>query len=131
LTDLYVDTSALLKRVFIEEESPQVRAILRERSAAGNLIASSELAWVEVARAISQAGATDPSEALRAACTGIARQPLTPDVMQRARTIGPANLRALDAIHLSAAISLGAVEMLTFDRRLAEASESMGVKAIP
>ena len=32
LTDLYVDTSALLKRVFIEEESPQVLAILRARS---------------------------------------------------------------------------------------------------
>jgi predicted nucleic acid-binding protein len=131
LTDLYVDTSALLKRVFTEEESPQVRAILRERNAAGDLIASSELAWVEVARAISRAGVTGVGELLRVACTGIARQPLTPAVMQRARTIGPAGLRALDAIHLSAAISLGAVEMLTFDRRLAEAAESVGVKAIP
>jgi uncharacterized protein len=131
LTDLYVDTSALLKRVFIEEESPQVLAILRERSAAGDLIASSELAWVEVARAISRAGVPDISEVLRAACTGVARQPLTPAVMQRARTIGPTSLRSLDAIHLSAAISLGAVEMLTYDRRLAEAAESLGVKAIP
>lgn len=131
MTDLYVDTSALLKRVFIEEESPQVLAILRARSTAGDLIASSELAWVEVARAISRAGVRDVSEVLRAACTGIARQPLTTVVMQRARTIGPAGLRTLDAIHLSAAISLGAVEMLTYDRRLAEAAESLGVKAIP
>jgi uncharacterized protein len=131
LTDLYVDTSALLKRVFIEEESPQVLAILRERSATGDLIASSELAWVEVARAISRAGVSDVSEVLRAACTGVARQPLTAVVMQRACTIGPPTLRSLDAIHLSAAISLGAVEMLTFDRRLAEAAESVGVKAIP
>jgi len=131
LTDLYVDTSALLKRVFLEEESPQVLAILRARSAAGDLIASSELAWVELARAISRAGVPDVSEVLRAACTGIARQPLTPAMMQRARTIGPASLRSLDAIHLSAAISLGAVEMLTYDRRLAEEAESLGVKAIP
>jgi predicted nucleic acid-binding protein len=130
LTGLYVDTSALLKRVFIEDESPQVLAILRERSTAGDLIASSELAWVEVARAISRAGVPDVSEVLRTACTGIARHPLTPVVMQRARTIGPPNLRSLDAIHLSAAISLGAVEMLTFDRRLAEAAESLGVTAI-
>lgn len=131
MTDLYVDTSALLKRVFIEEESPRVLAILRARSAAGDLIASSELAWVEVARAISRVGVPDSSEVLRAACTGIARQPLTEVVMQRARTIGPATLRSLEAIHLSAAISLGAVEMLTFDRRLAEAAGSVGVKAIP
>ena len=106
-------------------------AILRARSTAGDLIASSELAWVEVARAISRAGVPNSRELLRAACTGVARQPLTPAVMQRARTIGPADLRALDAIHLSAAISLGAVEMLTYDRRLAEAAESLGVKAIP
>jgi len=131
VTDLYVDTSALLKRVFTEAESPQVLAILRERSAAGDLIAASELAWVEVARAISRADVGGVDELLRTACTGIARQPLTTAVMQRARTIGPANLRSLDAIHLSAAISLGAVEMLTYDRRLAEAAESLGVKAIP
>ncbi len=126
-----MDTSALLKRVFIEEESPQVLAILRARNAAGDLVASSELAWVEVARAISRAGVPDVSEVLRLACTGVARQPLTPVVMQRARTIGPASLRSLDAIHLSAAISLGAVEMLTYDRRLAEAAESLGLTAVP
>lgn len=131
MTNLYVDTSALLKRVFIEEESPQVLAILRVRSAAGELIASSELAWLELSRAISRAGVPDVSEVLRAACAGVARQPLTTVVMQRARTIGPASLRSLDAIHLSAAISLGAVEMLTYDRRLAEAAEALGVKAIP
>ena len=125
-----MDTSALLKRVFIEDESRQVLAILRERSAAGDLVASSELAWVEVARALSRAGVPDIGEALRAACTGVARQPLTPAVLRRARTIGPAGLRSLDAIHLSAAVSLGAVEMLTYDRRLAEAAESLGVKAV-
>jgi uncharacterized protein len=131
LTDLYVDTSALLKRIFIEEESSQVRAILRARTTAGDLVVSSELAWVEVARAVSRAGVREVSELLRTACTGVARHPLTTVVMQRARTIGPATLRSLDAIHLSAAISLGAVEMLTYDLRLAEAAESLGVKAIP
>lgn len=131
MTGLYLDTSALLKRVFVEGESSQVLAILRERSAAGDLIASSELAWVEVARALARAGVPDVSEVLRAACTGVARQPLTPAVMQRARTIGPAGLRSPDAIHLSAAISLGSTEMLTYDHRLAAAAESLGVRAIP
>lgn len=126
-----MDTSALLKRIFIEDESSQVRAILRARTTAGDLVVSSELAWVEVARAVSRAGVREVGEMIRTACAGVARQPLTQAVMQRARTIGPPNLRSLGAIHLAAAISLGAVEMLTFDRRLAEAAESLGVKAIP
>lgn len=131
MTCLYVDTSALLKRVFIEAESPYVRALLQTRSASGDLIASSELAWVEVSRALLRAGVRDIDGALSAACAGVARQPLGSEVMVRARTIGAAGLRSFDAIHVSAALSLGALEILTFDRRLAEAAESVGVKAIP
>ena len=130
MTDLYVDTSALLKRVFIEPESPQVRTILRARSAAGDLLVSSELAWVEVARSLVRAGVSDVDDALSAACSGIAKHPLDSTVMTRARTIGPAPLRSLDAIHLAAAIGVGAVELLTFDRRLADAAEALGVRAI-
>ena len=131
MTDLYVDTSALLKRVFVEAESPQIRTILRARSARGDLMVASELAWVEVSRALLRAGVGDVDAALSAACAGIARQPIDSAVMARARTIGPAILRSLDAIHLSSAISLGVVEILTFDARLAEAAEAVGVKAIP
>ena len=131
MTDLYVDTSALLKRVFIEDESSEVRAILRARNASGDLIASSELSWVEVARALLRAGVHDVGPELGVACAGIALQPLTSIVMNRARAIGPASLRSLDAIHLAAAVGLGAVEMLTFDRRLAEAAGAVGVTAIP
>lgn len=131
MTDLYVDTSALLKRVFVEDASADVRAILRDRITSGAVVASSELAWVEVARALLRAEVRDVQSQLSAACAGIARQPLTSAVFSRARIIGPATMRSLDAIHLAAAISLGAAEMLTFDRRLAEAAESVGLKAIP
>lgn len=131
MTDLYVDTSALLKRVFVEDESAIVRAILQERNGNGDLIAASELAWVEVARAIMRAGVDDADRVVNDACAGIAKQPLNPIVIERARTIGPHSLESLDAIHLSAAISLGVVEMLTFNRRLADAAKSLGVKAIP
>ncbi len=131
MTDLYVDTSALLKRVFIEDESDYVREVLRARSAAGDLIVSSELAWIEVSRAVLRAGERDAAGPVSAACAGIARQPLDSVVMNRARTVGPANLRSPDAIHLSAAISLGVAEMLTFDQRLAAALKAVGVRAIP
>jgi predicted nucleic acid-binding protein len=131
MTDLYVDTSALLKRLFAEDESAQVRSILRQRSDAGDLLASSELAWVEVARAVLRAGVSDVDAAVSDACAGIALHPLSPPVMNRARRIGPATLRSLDAIHLASAVSLGVTEMLTFDRRLADAAEAVGVRAIP
>ena len=131
MTGLYVDTSALLKRIFIEDESPQVREVLRAHNANGNLIASSELTWVEVARALLRAGVGDVATELDAACSGIARQPLSPTVMSRARAIGPSSLRSLDGIHLAAAVSIGATEMLTFDRRLADAADAVGVKAVP
>jgi predicted nucleic acid-binding protein len=78
-----------------------------------------------------RAGLGDVSGALGLACAGVGRHPLSEIVVDRARTIGPANLRSLDAIHLSAAVALGATEMLTFDRRLADAAESVGVRAIP
>jgi hypothetical protein len=97
----------------------------------GDLVTSSELAWFELSRAMLRAGVRDLGTALSAACAGIARQPLNSVVMSRARTIGPANLRSLVAIHLSAAVTLSAVEILTFDRRLADAAQSVGVKVIP
>lgn len=131
MSDLYVDTSALLKRVFVEDGSAEVRAILRARDASGDLIASSELTWVELARALLRAGVGDVDTELDRACAGIAPQPLTSTVLKRARAIGPASVRSLDAIHLAAAVGVGAVEILTFDRRLADAAAALGVRAIP
>jgi uncharacterized protein len=128
---LYVDSSALLKRLFPEDESSMVRALLAERIDQEVLVASSELAWLEVARAVKRAGVADVDDAVTSACSGIARQRLDSRVLDRARYIGLASLRTLDAIHLAAAVILGATQILTFDLRLATAAESLGVKAVP
>jgi predicted nucleic acid-binding protein len=117
--------------VFVEPESAQVAALLLERNTSGELLASSELAWVEISRALLRAGVVDVESELAKACAGIAQQRLDARIVTRARTIGPPTLRSLDAIHLAAALSLGATEMLTFDHRLAEAATAAGVKAIP
>jgi predicted nucleic acid-binding protein len=78
-----------------------------------------------------RAGVDDVGAGVSDACSGIARQPLGPTVISRACEIGSPDLRSLDAIHLAAAVDLGATEMLTFDRRLAAAATAVGVKAIP
>jgi uncharacterized protein len=128
---LYVDSSALLKRLFQEEESNIVRALLAERTDQAVLVASSELAWVEIARAVRRVGVADVSGAVSSACSGVAPQRLDSRVLARARHVGPATLRSLDAIHLAAAVTLGATQILTFDLRLATAAESVGVRAVP
>ena len=49
---VYVDSSALLKRVFSEKESEALTSALRAHVAAGSILVSSALAWVEVSQAL-------------------------------------------------------------------------------
>lgn len=128
---LYVDSSALLKRVFAESESDEVRAIIAQRQAAADIVVSSELAWLEVSRALRRAGVDQVDHYVDLACSGIARHRLDSAVLDRARRVGPPQIRSLDAIHLAAAVALVADEILTFDHRLAEAANALGVRAIP
>ena len=128
---LYVDSSAALKRIFREAETEFVGSTLRSRVGAGDLVAASTLTWVEVTRSVLRAGRLDAEAQAHAAMSGIAELPLDETVLTRARWIGAPELRSLDAIHLAAAVVLGATEVLTFDARLAAAARSVGVKAIP
>lgn len=49
---IFVDSRDLLKRVFTEPDSPAAVAMLRERFDAGDTLAASSLAWVEVSRVV-------------------------------------------------------------------------------
>lgn len=130
MTTVYVDTSALLKRVVIESESGAVRALLRTRVAGGDLLVSSSLAWLEVWRALRRAGLTDIQAVAEAALSGIAEFPLDDIVLQRARRVGQDQLRSLDAIHLAAAIAVGADSLLTYDDRLASSAAAVGLNVL-
>lgn len=124
---VYVDTSALLKRVVVEAESHAVRSSLAASAAAGDLLASSALTWVEAHRALRRAAVHNPAELAADALSGVDEFPLQPAVLERARTIGPPALRSLDAIHLASAVLLRADELLTFDDRLADAARAEGI----
>lgn len=127
---VYVDTSALLKRVVVEDESEVLRSALATSSASGDLLASSTLTWVEVHRALRRAEVDDPVVLAGDALSGVDEFPLEPDVLGRARTIGPPVLRSLDAIHLASAVLMQADQLLTFDQRLAAAAREEGI-AVP
>jgi predicted nucleic acid-binding protein len=130
MTIIYIDTSALLKRVVVEKESTEVRRMLRETNAAGDVVAASELAWLEVWRTLRRASVDDLESAAITALCGIAEIPLTTDILVRARRIGPAMLRSLDAVHLTSAVAIGATTVLTYDDRMARAAAELGFEVI-
>ena len=126
---LYVDTSALLKRVVVEPESRSVALMLHERAEHGDLLGTSALAWIEVVRALRRSGLPTRSAAEQAT-SGIARLPLTEDILRAARSVGTDQLRTFDAIHLASALALRATVMVTYDRRLATAAQDAGMTVL-
>lgn len=127
---LYVDTSALLKRVIVEPESSAVRALLRRTEAAGDLLTTSSLAWLEIWRALRRAGLTNVPAIIRRATSGIAEYPLAEPNLLHARGVGHDDLRTLDAIHLAAALDVGAETLLTYDKRLTDSANAAGLRVL-
>ncbi len=121
---VYLDSSALVKLVIGEDESPALREYLRRRPTR----VTCGLARVEVPRAVRAHGRP---------ATVRARQLLDRLLVLRVDDLlldEPADLaddvlRSLDAIHLSAARALGPdlAEVVTYDRRMIEAAERLGL----
>ena len=125
---IYLDSSAIVKLVLPEAESAALRRELTEHRER----CSSALARVEVMRAVRRAGA--PGETLRRAEDTLERIvliPLDEPILRAAATVGSGNLRSLDAIHLTTALSVdGVTAMATYDQRLAGAATVAGLPAI-
>ena len=121
---VYLDSSAVLKRVLAEPESDDLVARLDRHYAEGDVLVSSSLAWIEVARALrSRRAATlaEITDDVEAALSGVSEHPLAAEVVALAQRVDPAVLRSLDAIHLASALLLKADVVLTYDKRLATA----------
>jgi predicted nucleic acid-binding protein len=120
----YFDSSALVKLVVREPESPALRAFMRRRPAR----ASCAFARVEVLRAVRHHGP---------AATGRARQIVErvelvrlDDVLLDAAARLPIEpLRSLDAIHLAAAQRLGSdlSVLVSYDERMLAAARRLGI----
>ena len=127
---VYLDSSAVLKRVLAEGESPDLVAALDQHHAEGDVLMSSSLAWIEVARALRslhRATLAEIAHDVDAALSGVAEHPLVAEVVALARRVNPAVLRSLDAIHLASALLLDAAIVLTYDQRLAAACIDAGL----
>jgi predicted nucleic acid-binding protein len=124
---LYLDSSAIVKLVVAEPETPALRRLL----AAWPERVSSVVARIEVHRVARRIGATPPARA-REILRRIALVHLDEPVIQAAATLDPPALRTLDAIHLATARSLGddLGAICTYDARLAEAAAALGMEVL-
>lgn len=129
----YADASALVKLVRDEPESDALRAFLADSD-----IVSSELVLTEVPRAIRRAAARDPRLALdvlmhRAseALDGVALLPLERALLLAAGALAEPTLRALDAIHVAAAVDIVPIDgFVSYDERQAAAARLAGLRTI-
>lgn len=128
---VYLDSSALLKRVFAEAESPALLSRLSGYVEEDASLASSSLAWIEVSRAVRMAGIGDATlrveELTSTALSGVLEQPISAEVVALARRLPPPTLRSLDAIHLASAMLLDADLVIAYDQRLLDAAEHQGL----
>lgn len=128
---IYLDSSAIVKLIVREPESEALQARIR-----GGAIVSSELALTEVPRAIWRVRIGrrgTEQEALRHATQrtleALALVPLERSALIAAGTLPPAPLRALDAIHIVAALTIAddLACFVTYDRRQQEGVEAAGL----
>ncbi len=128
---IYVDSSALVKRMFDEPDSDALREAFAAAPEAGDAFATSALARVEVARVararLDVDAPRDIAIASAEAFRGVAVAAMSKPVLESARIIGPPLLRSLDAIHLATAVALGVDEVWTYDQRIATTAEELGI----
>jgi predicted nucleic acid-binding protein len=126
---VYIDSSALLKLVLSEPESP---ALAQALSQSPDLV-SSVLLPIECRRIVLRAGnPAEVVEKLEQELGGVTLIRLDEPIRKLAGTIGPPRLRSLDAIHLASALSIGDYPeaFVTYDERLAEAAREAGLNVL-
>ncbi len=128
----YADSSALVKLVRDEPESDALRAFLADAD-----LVSCELVLTEIPRAVRRVAAQEPQllELLIArageALDALALLPLDRALLLAAGSLAEPALRALDAIHVAAAIALSPLDaFVSYDERQAAAARLAGIRTV-
>lgn len=124
----YLDTSALVKLVVAEPETPALRRWL---SAADRGAASCDLARTELFRTVRRV-APDRAVQARAVLDAVTLMEVTTAVFEDAGRLDPTLLRSLDAVHLAAALALGddLEGLVTYDEQMTGAARANGVTVV-
>lgn len=121
----YLDASAIVKLVIDEAETRALRDALRERPRR----VSSAIAQVEVGLAAARREPGAPPGRIQTIFAGITLLAVEQSVLEAAAALNSHGLRALDAIHLATARSLGEDLdcLIAYDERLLRAAEAVGL----
>ena len=122
---IYLDTSAALKLVIPETETPGLELWIAER--AGTPRVSSRLLRIEMLRSVARHAPERMSRA-NAVLSSVALVSLD-DVAPTAEVIGERTLRSLDAIHLATAHELRTevTAFVCYDKRLGDSARALGL----
>jgi len=119
----YIDTSAALKLLTTEDETQALIRVLRDQAPT---LVSSVLLETELRRAVErvpgliQVQVTD-------VLTRVNIYEIEPSWFTAAGLLPGGDLRSLDALHVACAIRLRADRILTYDRRMQQASWAVGI----
>jgi uncharacterized protein len=121
----YLDTSAFVKLIVAEPESAALRRFLARWPDR----ASATLLRTEALRALRRSGHDGHVGAARRMLGAMRLVRLDEPLLDRAGELDPRELRSLDAIHLAAALAIGADLgiLLTYDDRLGHAARERGL----
>jgi predicted nucleic acid-binding protein len=130
---VYADSSALVKLVREEVETPSLRLLL-----SGSDLVSSELVVTELPRAMKRAAAGLPARSLTRVLDtvgtildAIAVVPLDRSLLLAAGALDKPSLRSLDAIHIAAALALWPLDaFVSYDERQAAAARLAGIRTV-
>jgi predicted nucleic acid-binding protein len=126
---IYLDTSAIVKLIRIEDESAALVGWLNEQS--GQPLVASALAEIELPRALRRSQ-PEVLSLVAAVLSRLHRVDINAAVRATAAAYVEPTLRTLDAIHLATAEFLVAsglqfTAFVTYDKRLAEAARRIGL----
>jgi predicted nucleic acid-binding protein len=126
---IYLDSSALLKLVREEAETPALVTWLQDHP--DQPLVTSELGRVEVLRAARRAGDLALVEA-QAVLADLDLVPLDRSVQDVATGLDPVGLRTLDALHVASAALLAPelTALVAYDSRLLQAATAAGLAVV-
>jgi len=125
----YIDSSAFLKLVIDEPESDALVEQVRALRSSGDILASSRLLVTECHRAVSRV-ANLQHRHVAAALRQVRLVSLADDDFLEAGMLEGETLRSLDAIHVAAAMTMGASTMVSYDARQLEAAGRSGLDTL-
>ncbi len=125
---VYVDSSAVVPLIKIEDTSQELSSYLDELLEDGHLLVAGRLLETEVKRAANRQGID--STAVHQATAGITLVQHLGGDFTVAGSFPGENLGSLDALHLATALRIGVDCMITLDRQLEVSAEAAGIPVL-